>query len=388
MISFKKSSKIPFTLSIALHALSWTLLCAFFCVFFIITQANFEATGTKRVFIISFLLYIGIAALSSAVEYGALRMLGIKKERRILRVLNDNIINKHLLPDLPLKTLKEVFNFLSRAPMDPLKAGLKYIVLVISLSILTEWVASGETTNIPVIFIGGLISLFLYVLFVGFFTENSIFFTLKECRELLLKRGEEIKERGLKFNELKVKLNLFLSIPVLVILIVLNFIVTLNLEIVLLFLIGLGLIAMISYTLSRTIYRAFSEIKDFAKRLPKGERSLFATGSLDKEIISLSGFLNQAANKIYTSREELEKSKEELEDAKTCLEIKIRARTRELIELNESLEQRVEERTQEMQKRVDELNRFYKLTVGRELKMVELKKEIKELEEQLKKQGK
>jgi len=48
--------------------------------------------------------------------------------------------------------------------------------------------------------------------------------------------------------------------------------------------------------------------------------------------------------------------------------------------LRENLEKKVEERTRELQKRVEELEKFHQLTVGRELKMVELKKRIKELE--------
>ena len=48
----------------------------------------------------------------------------------------------------------------------------------------------------------------------------------------------------------------------------------------------------------------------------------------------------------------------------------------------EELEQRVQERTKELQKKVEELEKIHRLTVGRELKMIELKKEIKRLEEE------
>jgi len=47
--------------------------------------------------------------------------------------------------------------------------------------------------------------------------------------------------------------------------------------------------------------------------------------------------------------------------------------------LQENLEEKIKERTNELQKRVEELEKFHKLTVGRELKMIELKKEIKKL---------
>lgn len=65
---------------------------------------------------------------------------------------------------------------------------------------------------------------------------------------------------------------------------------------------------------------------------------------------------------------------------------------KELKELNETLEQRVKKRTreletsyQEIKNRKDELEEFYKLIVGRELKMIGLKKEIKILQKRVEK---
>ncbi len=49
------------------------------------------------------------------------------------------------------------------------------------------------------------------------------------------------------------------------------------------------------------------------------------------------------------------------------------------------LEKKVSEKTKELQSKIKELEIFNKLAVGRELKMVELKKKIKELEEKIKK---
>lgn len=85
---------------------------------------------------------------------------------------------------------------------------------------------------------------------------------------------------------------------------------------------------------------------------------------------------------------EIEKKTEELEEAKAVLEIKVKARTRELEELNLALEEKIRERTKELQKRIRDLERFHQFVVGRELKMIELKKEIKKLQERLKRQKK
>lgn len=101
--------------------------------------------------------------------------------------------------------------------------------------------------------------------------------------------------------------------------------------------------------------------------------------SLSKAKSELEKRVRERTKELEAKTRELEKTKKELEEAKTVLEIKVRARTRELRELNETLEEKVQIRTKELQDKVDELNKWYKLTVGRELKMIELKKEIEKL---------
>lgn len=83
--------------------------------------------------------------------------------------------------------------------------------------------------------------------------------------------------------------------------------------------------------------------------------------------------------KVKERTEEIENTKKKLEEAKTILEIKVKKRTEELSKLTGNLERQVKRRTMELQKRVEELEKFHKLTVDRELKMIDLKKELKEI---------
>ncbi len=71
------------------------------------------------------------------------------------------------------------------------------------------------------------------------------------------------------------------------------------------------------------------------------------------------------AEVFNTMTEDLEKSRKTLE------------------EYSKTLEQKVQERTKELNSKVDELGRMNALMVGRELKMTELKKEIEELKNKL-----
>jgi len=105
--------------------------------------------------------------------------------------------------------------------------------------------------------------------------------------------------------------------------------------------------------------------------------------------------LDENYQRLKEAQKELEeKVKErtrELEEAKMSLEIRVAAKTRDLRELTQNLEKIVQERTKELEQskkeleaKVKELEKFQKLVEGRELKMMEMKKTIQELEEKLK----
>lgn len=74
-----------------------------------------------------------------------------------------------------------------------------------------------------------------------------------------------------------------------------------------------------------------------------------------------------------------------LEETKTVAEIKIRSRTKELEELADSLDGQVKKRTKELEEKIKDLEKIKRLSIGRELKMIELKKEIKSLKKEIKK---
>lgn len=372
---FKKLPKNPFGLLLCVYIMPWSLLCALFGSLFILSRANFGATGTENVFIFGMLIYLTFSVVGTIIDFGLLRVFGIRKERRSIRIVNDHVIDGHVSPDLPSKTLEEVLFFLHRMPKEVSYGSLKYVISVVFLATFAEWMISGSTINLPVILLGGLFSLILFLLFSTFIVENLITVPLRECREVLLKRGEEIKEGPrVGFDTLRAKFNLFALTPILLVLIVLATVGPLDLKIVGVTVIGLIMTFTVSWILSSSIYRAFSKIRDFARELPKGDKALFAVGSTDQEMINLSKSLNEAAYEIYTARKKIE-------EAKTVLEVRVKARTKELEELTKSLDRQVQEKTKKLQERVKELEKFHRLTVARELKMAELKKKIKKNKE-------
>lgn len=56
-----------------------------------------------------------------------------------------------------------------------------------------------------------------------------------------------------------------------------------------------------------------------------------------------------------------------------------------LKKIHQEMEKKIKESTKELKQKIEELEKFQKISVGRELKMIELKKEIKKLKEMLEK---
>jgi len=87
--------------------------------------------------------------------------------------------------------------------------------------------------------------------------------------------------------------------------------------------------------------------------------------------------------KVSERTKELEAAKKNLEEMNSILEVRVRARTVEVQTLNQTLEEKVKQRTDELSQKIEALERFQRVTVGRELKMIELKKENQRLRDDI-----
>jgi nitrate/nitrite-specific signal transduction histidine kinase len=135
----------------------------------------------------------------------------------------------------------------------------------------------------------------------------------------------------------------------------------------------LSIVYIIIYFILRSaIFIPLRNLHETITKIRKGDLEAKAIIKTENEI----GELAEAFNKMI---EDLRRYQDELYEAKQVLEIKVSARTRELQELADSQEEIIKTKTKDLLAKIAELERFQRLTVGRELKMIELKEKIKQL---------
>ena len=144
------------------------------------------------------------------------------------------------------------------------------------------------------------------------------------------------------------------------------------------------------FFLSNFILKNIKTIHDVANSVAKnnfGDRVNIKTRD---EIGDLANAFNLMLDNVERSKIKETDLNSELTDLYTkvkksefSLEEKIKDRTKELEDIKATLEMRIHEKTSELQGRLNDLEKFRRLTVGRELRMVELKEEIENLKNRL-----
>ena len=331
-------------MSIAIVDLFMAVLAAIFGAFIIAEKADFKATGTVMVLIFAPLTLVTIFVSSIFLKHGLLRIFGIKWEEKIHKVLNDNIIKGHILPDISDQKLLELYNSLERFKKRMFNDFIRCTSGVVILWILIEYLASGyQLRNVFIILAGGFIASVMRIIFGIILFDILAYPARKECKMLLVARNKHFEETH--FITLNTKLKFFIILTILTLATFLFLVYPLTPILIMFSIVTLFVMGLLSHLIFNSIYKALMEIKESAEELAEKRQAYFFSGSSDKEILDLSQSLNKTSQKITDYQEKLEKTKENL------------------------------------QERVNELDRWYKLTVGREVKMMELKKEVKKLSE-------
>lgn len=147
------------------------------------------------------------------------------------------------------------------------------------------------------------------------------------------------------------------------------------------------LISILTYLFVSAIVKPLNLLTIAVKKIREGDLESKIDIKNKDEIGELGLAFNEMTVKLKESYTILEtKIKErtkELETERGSLESKVGERTKELEELKNNLEKTVLERTEKLNSQLEEMEQMNKLMTGRELKMMELKKEIEELQGKL-----
>ncbi len=321
--------KIPYTFKIVLPVIGWGALCAFFSYTLVLTVTNinedFLLYGTP--------LYFGLLLLFFLLRYG----FGFFYKEA--RTLNKNISYKEEIKGSQeeiKKTLKALVAFCKNLYSFSFASGLTFVAMVV-LFIAFNY---GTLKDFLIVLISSLVGLFFFVAFSMFFSQQAVFPVIKKCREMIS------QEEDIVLSSVKSKFYLLFLFPFFSVLIVMICVYPVDYKTIILALIGLIMALIIGRVIYSYIYRSFSEIEKFGIKA----NSDFVVGSLDKEFVELASNFSKLSQEINLLKKQSEKTEKKTE------------------------------------KKMEELEKFFDLTVDRENKMVDLKKEITKLKECTKKQ--
>jgi MFS family permease len=330
------SLRTPYTLKVILPVIGWGFLCSFFSYTLILTVGSLGSTPANDFFFAATPLFLLVLAVFFFLRYG----FGLFYAKEV-GIINKNVSNgRKLNPDLSKEEIKETLRSLVSFCRNVYLFSFASGLLVLAFSTLGISLKGGGWSGLILVLISGLTGLFFFVPFSLFFSQHVVFPLVKESRELLFRRRESVED--IILSSVKSKFFFLFLFPFFAVLVVMVCVYPIDYKTIVLALIGLAMALIIGRVLYVYVYRSFSEMDRFSRALDREEKSVFAVGSLDKEFVDLGNNFNKLSEELFLIKKDSEESKREL------------------------------------QKRVAELEKFFNLTVERELKMVELKKKLKE----------
>jgi hypothetical protein len=181
---------IPYTLNIMLPIIGWSILCSAFSFFLILSLASFELEVTKKTFLYAFPVLVLVFGFLGVIRYGGAKFWFGDE----IKIINENISSSGEFLSSKTDTIKKIFNslvYISRSTtINVFAGGLSVLVLMI----LALWVNQASSFDLMIVVVGGVIAIFFSCAFATFFCQQAMFDAVKECRRILIERGEDTED--------------------------------------------------------------------------------------------------------------------------------------------------------------------------------------------------
>jgi diguanylate cyclase (GGDEF)-like protein len=271
-----------------------------------------------------FLLFI--FAFAHWFLYGLGRFWGKRWEIRSLRILNDHVTGTRISSDIPTSTIKEISSLLERLPGMNFRMAMLLSIPVVIITTGNNYANFGNPLYALYAFRGGFVAMITYLMFTYLVTELITFDLRRETRLILAERDAWAGTSYSSSLSIKFIFIIILMITSIVIThglasskIVHSGLLTFAIFTTMNVIVGVLMCVFIFVSIMITL----REIEAAAFRLSDHQGAHFISGSIDREFVNTSMGLYHAARKIIKFRNDLQ-------------------------DLNMTLEQKVEERTQQI----------------------------------------
>ncbi|MFA6251817.1 MAG: hypothetical protein WCX74_00195 [Candidatus Paceibacterota bacterium] len=336
--------KIPYRFRLILPILGWAIICFIFNLAVVFNTIPLSPK-MKGMFLLISLIFLSISFIITL-----LSLFSVKPFSANSKALDTNIKNGKLVSGISTAEVVEVLHILCDYPRKCFKnaflTGAAYFIVVM----IWQSIFLPEQFNFFVLAMIETITISLLMGFSLFWPQFQSFDIIKQCRNILILKDLKMAKTYSSSIRTKILFVIFYFLNVIMLYILSTLCEAQAGNII--FFSGIVMIIFISVILLFYLDNSLKGFIESIKKVSKEGLTIFSTGSLDEEFVDLSNNLNEISIQLYSSKQEAITSKKEME------------------------------------KRVEELEKFFELTVGREEKMVELKKENAELRKKLEKSKK
>lgn len=308
------SQRISYTFAIAFTTSLGGFIIAAYIALFLFATVRFDASNTGRDFIILFSgMTLFIYAPLYYVHFGLLHKAGIPCFSKRLTLINRYIVNNTLLKTMDDTEALKLLEALEHLPRDNMAAALIYPSIVMALVCVYEAI-KGAIANALFLFLGIASAIFIYVFLTYIVAELLSGRMRRKVKWLMVKRGISFNERYILSIRGKF---IFINIMVLVAMLELGLMVYYNnydifSPVPILFIIITGfLVFIILFFYLLSIEESLSEIESAAFDLARGGSGSLFLPYLDKELINTSKGFIAAAYEVNDIRKNLEQKVEE-----------------------------------------------------------------------------